>query len=437
MFREHLDLALARAVRHGSATAVLYLDLDCFKLVNDSLGHAAGDEVLREAAGRLARAVRASDLVARVGGDEFIVLLADLEPDAAADIAQLVASAVHAALGDAFVVSGTEFYVGASIGVAFHQPGGDQQRPDADTLLEHADIAMYDAKQSGTPTEVYTRPAGEPRERLALMTRLRKAVQQLDFVLHWLPIIDLDTQRVCGAEALVRWRDPERGWVMPSEFVTLVEEAGLIDRLGAWVLSEAAAQQRAWQSAGLDLEVTVNMSGRQLWRPGAVEEVLDQITSAGADPRRIMLELTETAAGRGPERAEQTLGALRAAGVRIAIDDFADSPLMALSRMEVDVLKIGGALVRAVERPDGEAMVHALVQLSQNLGIWPVAECIETRAQYEALRDAGCRFGQGHFFGHSLPPADVPDYVRRFTLPREYDPWVAWEASRARELIAA
>ncbi|MFL5894350.1 MAG: putative bifunctional diguanylate cyclase/phosphodiesterase [Thermoleophilaceae bacterium] len=431
MFREHLDLAMARAARNATAIAVLYLDLNDFKLVNDSLGHAAGDALLGEASTRLTRAVRASDIVARVGGDEFIVLLADLQPAVALDAAELVAAAIHEALSTPFVISGAEFYVGTSIGIAARGVGDpDESGRDVGGLLEHADAAMYEAKQSATPTAVYTPPAAEPRDRLALTTRLRKTVERMDFVLHWLPVVDLDTQRVCGLEALMRWHDGDRGWVPPREFLALLEETGLIDRVGAWALGEAARCQADWRATGIELDVSVNISARQLWRKGAAEQMLDAITAAGGDPRCFVLEVAEATAARARDRSADALGDLRAAGVRIAVDDFAHSPLTALSQMEFDVLKLDAPLVAAADRPDGQTMINAIVQLARNLGIWPLAEGIETRRQYELLRGSGCRFGQGYFFAHALRADDVPEFVRRFHVEPELDPWVTWEASR-------
>src|SRR3954451_4791070 len=219
MFREHLDLALARATRNSTAVAVLNLDLNRFKLVNDSLGHAAGDQLLRETGARLAGAVRASDLVARVGGDEFVVLLADLEVGRELAVAELVAAGIHDALTRPFVISGAEFFVGTSIGIALWPSDAfGAPQPDAEGLLRKADAAMYEAKQSGVASVIASRPDDAPLERLELMTRLRRAADEGQFSLYWLPIVDIDTRRLCGAEALIRWHDGER-WIMPDEFM--------------------------------------------------------------------------------------------------------------------------------------------------------------------------------------------------------------------------
>jgi diguanylate cyclase (GGDEF)-like protein/PAS domain S-box-containing protein len=418
MFREHLDLALARAQRHGTAIALLNLDLNRFKLVNDSLGHAAGDQLLREAASRLAAAVRASDLVARVGGDEFVVLLADVEQGRGREVAELVARGIHEALELPFTISGAEFYIGTSVGIALY-PSDTLGAPQADAegLLRKADAAMYDAKQRGIPSSVSCEPSGEPLERLELMTRLRRAAEEDEFALHWLPIVDLDTGRTCGAEALIRWNDGTR-WVMPDEFMALAEETGLIDQIGVWVIEEAARQQAEWQEAGLDLDVSVNISQRQLWRPGTAREMLEVINSAGADPQRFVFELTESKAQSSGEAPGGALVELRSAGIRIAIDDFAHAPLTALQQMEVDMLKIDGGMVAASEESEGAVMLKAIIQLAHNLGIWAVAEGVETREQYEILRAAGCRYGQGWFFGkavtaetlseHRVPASPIP-----------------------------
>jgi diguanylate cyclase (GGDEF)-like protein len=408
MLREHLDLALARAARHNTALAVLNLDLNRFKLVNDSLGHAAGDELLREAAARLAGAVRASDLVARVGGDEFIVLLADLDYGREREVAELVAAAIHDALAQPFSISGAEFYVGTSVGVALYPSATlGAPQPDAEGLLGKADAAMYEAKQGNVASVIWSEQDTAPLARLELMTRLRRAADEEAFTLHWQPIVDLDSGRMCGAEALIRWHDAERGWVMPDEFMALAEETGLIDQIGLWVLEEAARQQVEWHQAGLDLDVSVNISQRQLWRPAAAHEMLQIIDAAGADPERLVFELTETKDQHSAEAPAGALVELRSAGIRIAIDDFAHAPLTSLQRMEVDMLKLDGGLVAASETPEGELMLRAIIQLAHNLGIWATAEEVETREQYEILRRAGCRYGQGWFFGHPAPAAEL------------------------------
>jgi diguanylate cyclase (GGDEF)-like protein/PAS domain S-box-containing protein len=415
MFREHLDLALARAQRHGTAIAVLNLDLNRFKLVNDSLGHAVGDKLLCEVATRLVSVVRASDLVARVGGDEFIVLLADLEVGKDLEIAELVAKAIHDILERPFVIAGAEFYIGTSIGIALwpSDPLGAPQ-PDGEGLLGKADAAMYEAKQGDAPVVVATRPLEAPLERLELMTRLRHAVDHGHFALRWLPIIDLDTHSVGGAEALIRWRDGER-WVLPNEFLGLADETGLIDRIGMWVLADAARQQAEWQNAGLDLDVSINVSQRQLWKPDAAREMLETIAEAGADPERIVLEISEATGGHCVDRPQLALAELRANGIRIAIDDFARAPLSALQHTEIDTLKIDRPLIAAGHTPEGELMVRALIQLASNLGVWAIAEGIETRAQYEMLRRAGCRYGQGFYFSEPVPASelDTTGYVRQ------------------------
>jgi diguanylate cyclase (GGDEF)-like protein/PAS domain S-box-containing protein len=437
MLREHLDLALARADRRGAAVAVLYLDLNRFKLVNDSLGHAAGDDLLREAAARLRSAVRASDLLARVGGDEFLVLLSDLDAAAAPDIAQTVAASIHRTLERAFVISGAEFYVGTSVGVGLYMPGEAKAGGGADALLDQADAAMYQAKHAGLPTAVYTTPVAAPIERLELTTRLRKAVESSDLVLHWMPMVNLVEERVCGVEALMRWRDPEHGWIMPSELLTLAEEAGVIDELGAWAMREAATQQASWHEAGLDLDVAVNVSSRQLLKVEAADQILRTIAETGANARRMVVEIGEVAAAKTPDHVRELVTRLRRVGLKIAIDDFAHSSLATLRGMDLDWLKIDNRLIAESGRPDGETMLRAIVQLARNLGMRPLAEGIETRDQFELLKRLGCSFGQGHFFGRPLPADDVPEFVERFAVTPVFDPWVAWEASRVTEHVGA
>lgn len=435
MFREHLDLALARADRNHSSVAVLNLDLNRFKLVNDSLGHAAGDELLRQVAARLRGAVRASDLLARVGGDEFLVLLADLDADGAAgaaEVAQTVAQAVHASLAEPFTVSGAEFVVGSSAGIALYPDGSDGSQPNGDQLLERADAAMYDAKQRGAETKVYTRPAGEPFDRLAMISRLRRSADADEFVLHWQPVVDLSEMRVAGVEALMRWRDPERGWVLPGDFMALAEESGILQRIGGRAFEQASRRQAEWAAAGLDIDVAVNLSLRQLWDPDAPAELLATIERAGADPARMVLEIAECDAAQDPARAEAALSALKEAGLRLAVDDFGTGrgSLAALERMHFDILKIDGSFVAGTEGPHGAALVRGIVRLSRSLGMTPIAEGIETRTQFALLRSCGCKLGQGWFFGRPLPGDEIPAYIESFALPEDVDPWVPWEASR-------
>jgi len=430
MFREHLDLALERAKRNRSSLAVLNLDLNRFKLVNDSLGHAAGDKLLRQVAERLRGAKRASDLLARVGGDEFLVLLSDLAGDAG-EVANTVAAGIHAALAEPFSVSSAEFYVGSSVGIALYPDPADENQPDADQLLERADAAMYEAKQRGDATEVYRRPAGEPVDRLSLITRLRRSADQDEFVLHWQPIVDLKEERVAGVEALMRWRDPERGWVMPAEFMSLAEESGVLERVSRWALAEAGRRQREWADAGLDLDVAVNLSLRQLWKQDSPQDVLAVLEDTGADPERLILEISEADASHDPLRSADALARLKDTGLRLAVDDFGTGhgALAALRRMQFDFLKIDSSFVTG-DGARNTAMLRGITRLARSLGMQPIAEGIERREQFARLRSCGCRLGQGWFFGRPLPAADIPEFAAGFTLPRDMDPWVPWEASR-------
>ena len=431
MFREHLDLALERSKRNDSPVAVLNIDLNRFKLVNDSLGHAAGDELLRQVADRLRNAKRASDLLARVGGDEFLVLLSDL-PSGAEEVARTVAAAIHDALAPPFEVSGAEFYVGSSVGIALYPDASGDPQPGADQLLERADAAMYEAKQNGSATEFYRRPAGEPVDRLSLITRLRRSADHDEFVLHWQPIVDLVDLRVAGVEALMRWRDPERGWVMPAEFMSLAEESGVLEQVSRWALAQAASRQREWADAGLELDVAVNLSLRQLWNSDSPQDVAGVLEETGADPSRLVLEITEADASRDPARSAEALGRLRDTGLRLAVDDFGTGhgALAALRRMHFDFLKIDSSFVAGGEGQRNVAMLRGITRLARSLGMQPIAEGIESRAQFTQLRDCGCRLGQGWFFGRPLPADEIPDYVSGFSLPADMDPWVPWEASR-------
>jgi diguanylate cyclase (GGDEF)-like protein/PAS domain S-box-containing protein len=417
MFERVLDLALARARRNEQAVATLYLDLDNFKLVNDSLGHAAGDELLREMGTRLSGAVRATDVVARQGGDEFLVLLADLEKDPREEmnglaLAQSVASRIHEALKNPFALMGTEFYITASIGISlFPESAGD-----ARALLKQADAAMYRSKQ-GSPggSMVYASERADSISKLSLTTRLRKAADSRDWVLHYQPIVDLHNEQMVAAEALLRWRQPSGRLVGPADFIPLAEEMGLIAAIGDWVIEELCRQCLAWRAERLPVDVSFNLSARQLWQQDVVKRLLAQISAMGVEPSHLVIEITESTAMRDPERTQRVLQELHEEGFRLAIDDFGTgySSLSRLKNLPVDILKIDGRFIRDIPGdPDATSMVRAVIGLAQSLAMKPLAEGIEDEEQLRYLVEHGCALGQGFHFSPPVPADELTRRVR-------------------------
>jgi len=421
MFEELLNLALARGKRHDLGVAVLYMDLDDFKLVNDSLGHAAGDRLLKAVADRLREATRETDLVARQGGDEFLLLLADMElhgdspvPEAGSPaqmVAESVASRVHEALQAPFELNGTEFYVSASIGISMFP----DDAADAGALLRNADAAMYDSKKTAPGGSLlYASDGSGSVSKLSLATRLRKAVQRRHWVLHYQPVVDLQTAEFTGVEGLLRWQDPRGGLIAPGEFIPLAEEMGLIEAIGDWVVSELARQAADWEAQGIHLEAGFNLSPRQLYQPNLVYRILNHLEESGVDPTRIVVEITESAAMTDPDRTQRVLWDLHERGMRLAIDDFGTgySSLSRLKHLPVDILKIDRTFIRDVPLDqEAASMVRAMVQLADSVGMQPLAEGIETEAQWNFLIEQGCGFGQGFFFGRPVAAEEITAQV--------------------------
>lgn len=418
LLQEHLELALARAQRQGTGVALLYLDLDGFKLVNDSLGHPAGDELLCHVTLRLRKRCRDSDLLARHGGDEFLLLLADLDRSRAEHAARRVAEELLGALARPFQISGAEFHIGASIGISlFPRDAGD-----ADELLRHADAAMYDAKAAGRNTvSVYSGDPHEPLERLSMTSRLRKALVRGEFILHWQPIVNPANGRMVKAEALIRWQDPFRGLVLPADFIDFAEETGLVDRVGDWVVREVCRQINAWHREGyIPPRVTLNVSPRQLRRPDFGSRLLRAVGEAGlAD--LLTVEITESAAMADPSRTEPVLRELAGSGIEIAVDDFGAgySSLTRLRSMPVQVLKIDRTFLTGVpEDPEATAIVTAMIELAGALGMEAVAEGVETEAQRRFLVEQGCPLAQGYLLGRPVPARELtPRLERAPTVP--------------------
>ncbi|HEX2089554.1 MAG TPA: EAL domain-containing protein [Actinomycetota bacterium] len=433
MFEELAEMAIARARRQDLAVVVLYIDLDNFKMVNDSLGHAAGDELLRQVAERLKEVSRETDIVTRLAGDEFLVLLTDLQrnvdgspvgADNAALIAETVATRTHEALSERFVLGDSEFFISASIGISVFPLDAEDGR----TLVKNADAAMYRSKNAGPGGyKLYPLDSRESTSKLSVVTRLRQSVTDQNFVLYYQPIVDLVRRDMIGVEALVRWEDPERGLVPPNDFIPLAEEMGLIGPIGDWVIEELFRQWREWRDNGMEFIVSFNLSPRQLWHPGLVEKLLERLDVWRMDPTSVLVEITESTAMTDPDRTQRILSGLRERGIRIAIDDFGTgySSLSRLRDLAVDVLKVDRSFVNDVPR-DREAatMVKGIVQLSHSLNMAPLAEGIETEEQCRFLVGQGCLLGQGHYFSAPAPPDQMQDMWRQsFRLKARPTSW--------------
>jgi diguanylate cyclase (GGDEF)-like protein/PAS domain S-box-containing protein len=418
-FEEALDLSLSRARRKDLGVALLFLDMDNFKLVNDSLGHHVGDLLLSKIAERLRGCTRETDVLARQGGDEFLILLSDLErpvgesDETALAAATRVATRIREVLAQPFEIAGRQFYASGSIGISVFPEDGI----DADALMRAADAAMYQAKRQSPGAFLrYTTRTEDGDDKLSMSSRLRRSVERGDWLLHYQPIVDLADGRMTGVEALIRWADPNGGLVPPGEFIPLAEELGLIEAIGDWVIDEIARQHRAWSDQGLELETSFNLSPRQLWSKNLPERILGKLSDAGVDPRKVVVEITESSAMAEPDRTQKILAELRAWGLKLAIDDFGTgySSLSRLKHLPVDILKIDRAFVRDADRDVGLAgMVRAMIQLAQSLNLTPLAEGVEAHGEYEFLRSNGCRLAQGFYLARPVGPGEIVEMARR------------------------
>jgi diguanylate cyclase (GGDEF)-like protein len=404
---DRVEQLLARTRRNRSRASVLFLDLDGFKEINDTLGHAAGDQLLRGVAARLSACLRPSDTIGRLGGDEFIILV-ESEHDGVS--AELVAERLHAALQESFQIAETTVSVTASIGIA------DGDRPSPGDMLRDADIALYQAKADGKNRAVVFRPEmhAAVREHHQVESDLRMALPNDELFLVYQPIWDLASTRVTGVEALLRWRHPTKGIVPPDRFIPQLEETGMIIEVGAWVVRTACRDLQALRAQGLFLDVAVNVSGRQLDDDAFVGVVEDALAETGFDPNALIIEITESVIMRDPEATAARLRALRALGIRVAIDDFGTgySSLGLLRQFPVDSLKIDRSFIGAMlESTEAEALVRMLVQLGRTLGLEMVAEGIELDAQLCHLRTEECESGQGFLLARPLELGPLTEFL--------------------------
>ena len=408
-FTERLHEAVSLAGRHGHMCALMFIDLDRFKVVNDSLGHDAGDQLLNIVCARIRSCLRNSDILFRVGGDEFTVILPEVAaPEDAAIVARRIIDAVAAPTA----IREHELTIGATIGIAVQPSDGDT----AEQLLKNADAAMYSAKNNGRGTHAFYRAAMNQRalERLDLETALQRAFRDGEFVLHYQPRLDAATRGTVALEALLRWNSPTRGLVMPNDFIGVLEETGMMVVVGEWVLRQTCTQVRRWQQEGLrPLRVSVNVSSLQFQSAGFVAMVARVLRETGVAPPLVELELTESLLIRNAEQASATIGALKALGVSISIDDFGTgfSSLNYLRNLAVDYLKIDRSFVTEIAtNPRDRAIANAIAELAKALGITVVAEGVETETQASFFSSIRCGELQGFMFSKALPP----DQLRRF-----------------------
>jgi diguanylate cyclase (GGDEF)-like protein len=408
LFMDHAIDALADA--DDTMTAVILVDLDGFKEINDTYGHATGDELLRTAADRLNANVRANDTVSRLGGDEFIVLLPRLVDD---QIADTVANRILRDLAQPLVIGDTVLSIRASAGIALTRGSGTA----VDNVMREADLALYQAKADGKGVARRYDPAqfAAAEQRRREEAELRRALEQDEFEVHYQPIVDLDGEHTVGVEALVRWRHPERGLLPPVAFLDMAESMGMLPRLGGWVLEQACRQAALWQRDNPGFELNVNLSASQLGSPDLIDEVRAVLESTGLPPQLLVLELTESVALTDLAESARVLGALKTLGVRIALDDFGTgfSSLSHLGALPVDVVKIDRSFVQAMQGNSGASVAEAVLQIARTFNLSPVAEGVEDALQAARLRELDCAQAQGYHFARPMPPGDVTNLLSR------------------------
>ncbi|MBT9589916.1 MAG: EAL domain-containing protein [Thiobacillus sp.] len=416
LFMDRLEQSLIRAERHATLVGVMFIDLDRFKRVNDTLGHASGDQLICEVAQRLRAATRAEDIVARLGGDEFVVVVGDI-----AEIKHIlqVVEKMLAAVAAPYQIAERELFCSCSIGISVYPHDGD----DSGDLLKYADTAMYHAKSSGRNRFQLYDPAmnAMAEERLQLETDLHYALGRNEFILHYQPQVDLDTGRTHAVEALVRWNHPNKGLLSPAVFLEMLEETGQIVSVGRQLLETACHQTVRWHAAGFShLEVAVNLSSKEFWHEGLIASVQTALAQSGLPPHALQLELTEGIFMESMDAAVKRVHELKALGITVSVDDFGTgySSLAHLKRFPLDVLKIDRYFVKDVQHdPVNEALIRSILSLSQDLKLKNVAEGIETQAQLECLRKLGCQIVQGYFISQPVPAAQLATLLSRDWLP--------------------
>lgn len=414
---DRTEQAIGQARRYQKRVALLLLDLDNFKTINDSLGHAAGDELLQEVAVRLQLAVGAEDTISRQSGDEFLVALADVDDLAAVSA---VAVDIQQRLAQPITLRGMQLVTSISIGIALFPEDGE----DFDTLLSHADMAMYQAKAAGRNGFCFfdAQTNADARERLSLELGLREALHREEFVLHYQPIVDLHSGQVLAVEALIRWQHPQEGMIYPGRFIDAAEQSGLIVEIGEWVLSEACRQMMVWQAAGLPrFVVSVNLSAVQ-FRRGNLEQLVEAtLARFGLHPGCLELELTESILVQDSDALIGLLQRLKSLGVRLSIDDFGTgySNLSYLQRFQVDKLKIDQSFVRQLQgNAQDQAIVTAIIQMARSFKLLTTAEGVEDESPRQLLAELGCDQGQGYLFARPMPGDELPAFVQRVAGPR-------------------
>lgn len=401
LLTDRLEQSIALALRHGTKLALMYMDIDYFKHINDSLGHPVGDQLLQSVAKRLQECVRLSDTVSRQGGDEFVVLLPEVaDPRDAC----LTAEKLIEAVAKPHLIAGHRLHVTLSIGISLYPDNGK----NVETMIKNADTAMYQAKKNGRNNYQVFTPDMNVRAvtRQAVEQALHHALEQHRFVLHYQPKVNLDTGAITGAEALLRWQRSNQRLVSPTQFVSIAEECGLILPIGKWVLREACRQTQAWLNAGLDLgQIAVNVSTVEFHAKDFLEGVREVLNDSGLDPHRLQFELTESGLMQDTQQTTEILLALKKLGVQIAVDDFGTgySSLSYLRSFPIDVLKIDQSFVQAIDGEAGEAIVSAVIAMGTSLKQRVVAEGIETKQQLAILKSHNCTEGQGYYFSHPVP----------------------------------
>jgi diguanylate cyclase (GGDEF)-like protein/PAS domain S-box-containing protein len=414
MFNQNLKHAINRALRYSRTLAILFIDLDRFKLINDTLGHEVGDRALEEIAERLRGCMRGSDTIARFGGDEFVILIEEFT--AASDVAEVV-NKLLGAVKKPLKHQAQEFSLSASIGISTFPDDGK----DAQTLLKNADIAMYRAKDKGRNTfQFYSSEMNvHSVERLAMESSLRVALERGEFLLHYQPKVEINTGRMVGMEALIRWRHPELGLVFPEQFIPLAEETGLIVPIGEWVLRTACLQNRAWQQQGMrPLRIAVNLSARQFMQERLLEDVAEVLEQTGLDAEFLELELTESTVMQNPEKTIKILNAFKAMGIHLAIDDFGTgySSLAYIKQFPIDTLKVDRSFIEDIPSDENDiAITKAIIALAQSLKLKVVAEGVENTQQLGFLREHICDQMQGYYCSKPLPEHEFVKLLRTST----------------------